>query len=201
MLLVAENANATAFLSIESLEEVLESLGAKMNAVNSATDIIIVGDLEREKEFAETAKATAVQKQIDAGARGKKGAILLMRFSDFFAMNAKVAQACKGLACISRFDSGLPPPGVGRSRGVCFPKMLQSASRDGEGPILNAKGKPKTTGASNDPKSNTAVHPNLPLYPRPFPNIRSSTGSSSRESRWREGSLREDNLGSAIGRG
>lgn len=150
MLLVAENANATAFLSIESLEEVLESLGAKMNAVNSATDIIIVGDLEREKEFAETAKATAVQKQIDAGARGKKGAIQLMRFSDFFAMNAKVAQACKGLACISRFDSGLPPPGVGRSRGVCFPKMLQSASRDGEGPILNAKGKPKTTGASNE---------------------------------------------------
>lgn len=146
MLLVAENANATAFLSIESLEEVLQSLGAKMNAVNSATDIVIVGDLEREKEFGESAKAAAVQKQLDAGARGKKGAIQLMLFSDFVAMSAKVSQACKGLACISRFDSGLPAPGVARTRGVCFPKMLQSASHGGEGPILNEKGKPKTTG-------------------------------------------------------
>jgi hypothetical protein len=145
MMLVNENASATAFLTIESLESVLESLGAKAQAaVNGATDIVIVADLSREKGWTETAKHLAVQAQVDAGGRGKKGAVRLVRFGDFLAMSAALRAQCQQLSCIAEFGAGHHlAPGPARTRGVCFGLTLQSS---GDSPRLNDKGKPSTTG-------------------------------------------------------
>jgi hypothetical protein len=144
MLLVNENAGATAYLTIESLESVLESLGAKAQAaVNGATDIVIVADLTREKGWEETAKHAAVQAQVDAGERGKKGAVRLVRFGDFLSMSAALRAQCQQLSCIAEFGAGKAAPGPARTRGVCFGNTLQSS---GESPRLNEKGKPSTVG-------------------------------------------------------
>ena len=137
-MLVDESVDATAYLSLEELNKLLEgSLSATAQSdINSATDIVILADIGREKEWLEQTKHEKIMKQIN-----RKTPVRLILFSDFLSLSPEVNYACKERACVADFSDKTHPPGVGRTRGVCFAKTLQST-----GGRLNDKGKPTQTG-------------------------------------------------------
>ena len=138
-MLVDESVDATAYLSLEELNKLLEgSLSATAQSdINSATDIVILADIGREKEWLEQTKHEKIMKQINR----VKTPLRLIHFSDFLNLSPDVNYACKEAACIADFTDKTHAPGVGRTRGVCFAKTLQST-----GGRLNDKGKPTQTG-------------------------------------------------------
>ena len=141
MMLVDESVDATAYLSLEELTKILEgSLSAKAQYdINSVTDIVILADIGREKEWLEQAKHEKIMNQINNHAR--KTPLRLILFSDFLNLSPDINYACKEGACIADFTDKSHAPGLGRTRGVCFAKTLQST-----GGRLNDKGKPTQTG-------------------------------------------------------
>jgi len=140
MMLVDESVDATAYLSLEELNKLLEgSLSATAQSdINSATDIVILADIGREKEWLEQTKHEKIMNQIN---KRRETPLRLIRFSDFLNLSPDVNYACKERACVADFSDKIYPPGVGRTRGVCFAKTLQST-----GGRLNDKGKPTQTG-------------------------------------------------------
>jgi len=102
--IVAENDTHTAYLTHEALKELLEnSLDATLQTtVNSKTDIVILGDLNREPEFADSKKGEAITKQCDDEKR-KEGDIELVRFADFMTWS-KLKTDIQASASVAEFD-------------------------------------------------------------------------------------------------
>ena len=145
-MLVNENDDATAYLTLEELSKLIE--GSKFGGIshadiNGLTDIVIIADLTREKDWTEGSKHAKILKQLSNKARDSK--LRLIHFSDFLKMTPSVNKAVKEAACVSTFEGKLPPPGPQRTRGVCFARTLQST--DGR---LNDKGKASQTGFYQD---------------------------------------------------
>jgi hypothetical protein len=139
---VAENVQATAYLTIDELSSIIEGPlvnGSTHGDINSKTDIIIFGELDREKDWHEGKKHLKILKEL-SGPRKKP--LLFIHFKDFMNINENIANGCKGMSCVARFEGKKPPPpGPLRTRGVCFGNTLIST-----GGILNDKGKPTMTG-------------------------------------------------------
>jgi len=81
-MIVDENEGATAYLTHESLLEVLEKAcdGKKQASANGTTDIVILADLDREDGFIDTVKGQGILKQCENEKR--KTEIELVRFEE-----------------------------------------------------------------------------------------------------------------------
>ena len=123
MFVVMESEKHTAFLQSEQFAELLIAKGAKVQgSINSATDIVVLGDETREKDWQGSTKKATLDAQ--TGHAGRKKALHVISFADFveqYGMRASVEHN----ASIAQFDTGVPPPGSERTRGACFPRTLQ----------------------------------------------------------------------------
>ena len=141
-MMLAENVQATAYLSIEELSTIMEGplmAASSHGDINSKTDIIILGELDREKDWHEGTKHLKILKEISAP---RKKPLHFIHFKDFMNLTEDISSECKNMSCIARFEGKKPPPpGPLRTRGVCFGNSLIST-----GGILNDKGKPTMTG-------------------------------------------------------
>ena len=98
--------------------------GAKIQTnVNSATDIVVLGDVDREKDWASSSKKALLDMQVAVGA-GRKRALHVLPF-DAFVQQYGMEHDVRHNASIAEFREGVPPPGAERSRGTCFPRTLQ----------------------------------------------------------------------------
>jgi len=106
---VAENVQATAYLTIDELSSIIEGPlvnGSTHGDINSKTDIIIFGELDREKDWHEGKKHLKILKEL-SGPRKKP--LLFIHFKDFMNINENIANGCKGMSCVdSRARSLLP---------------------------------------------------------------------------------------------
>jgi hypothetical protein len=82
VMLVGENEKATAYLTHESLAEVIENAfsGKKQSSANGVTDVVILADLEREPDFFDSPKGQSILKQCESDKR--KTDIKLVRFDE-----------------------------------------------------------------------------------------------------------------------
>lgn len=125
---VAENETHTAYLTHESLKDLLEnSLDATLQsgACNSKTDIVILGDLDREaSDYLDSGKGAAIMKQVENDKR--KTDIQLVRFSDFVRWSGLKSdiQRSASVAQFEKDSDKYVAPGKSRSRGKIFPRTL-----------------------------------------------------------------------------
>jgi hypothetical protein len=135
LLVVGESEKYTCFLQEKELAEILQTHNGKLqDAVNSATDIVIVGSWAREKEdFKDSAKAVGLQTEKDLQASGTRKKPLqvfsLKEFCETFDVKEEVLEE----SCTAQFDKDAPPyhrpqyiaPGPKRTRSWLFPSTLQ----------------------------------------------------------------------------
>ena len=125
---MAENETHTAYLTHESLKDLLEnSLDATLQtgACNSKTDIVILGDLDREaSDYLDSGKGAAIMKQVENDKR--KTDIQLVRFSDFVRWSGLKSdiQRSASVAQFEKDSDKYVAPGKSRSRGKIFPRTL-----------------------------------------------------------------------------
>ena len=128
VLVVGENERATAFLTFDHLQEIVEKQGGAIQTeINSKTNLIILGDTDREKNWSTSKKARA----LDAGTTQAD----TISFSDFLD-TYNLSDAAKKLCHVSSYEdkvlaggkkkSPATPQGMARGRGNLFSHTLQS---------------------------------------------------------------------------
>jgi hypothetical protein len=145
-MLVAESVHCTAYVNIENLSEIIEGSivnGIAQSVINSKTDIVLFGEMDREKDWIEGKKHFKILDQLNNTKRATP--IRFIRFDDFMNLSLDINRAIKRGACVARFEGKRPPPpGIQRTRGVCFGYTLYSSSG-----LLNEKGKAASAGFFN----------------------------------------------------
>ena len=90
--------------------------------INSATDVVVLGDIAREKDWPASVRKAALDEQRALGARRKK-TLRVLDFADAVAAWG-ADRAVKSRAVVAEFTGGVPPPGPLRTRGACFGRTL-----------------------------------------------------------------------------
>jgi hypothetical protein len=145
LLVVAEDSMFTCYLTQESLAEIVAAKGGKLqDGVNSATDVVVLGNWEREKDdFKDSTKVAGLEteKQLQAsGARKKPLRVMsLKQFCETFDVQHEVLEgSCTARYKGENFPFRFIPPGPQRTRGTFLPRIL--GCLDASGKETEAKG-------------------------------------------------------------